>query len=474
MKIIIKTNNPKIHFSILLVSVFLLGNSLGIMAQDPLLIDPVGNATFSGNVGIGTTSPNNLLDLGSSLGKKLAVYQNANGTSFYGLGISSSTLEIHAGSSTSGTPKMVVKRNGNVGIGTSDLETYKLNVSGSLFASTATFSTSALINNVFISNKGSSYWTSFRHKDSPCAALYSDQKGQYTYLKIDPKGEPGYIGFIVNGGNSPQIVFNKNGNVGIGTANPIKGKLEISGATYYTIGAYAALSSAAVVTKQASENIPISVYGSARIAANQFAAFSDARIKNIKGISKGKEDLTTLNQIEITDYTYIDRPVNGNQAQKKVIGQQLAKVFPQAVSTKNIEIIPDIMETTIIKDGWVDLPDHDLKSGEKIRLIFEDGHEELEIIAIIKNAFQVSSDRDGKVFVYGKEVDNFHIVDYEAISMLNVSATQELAKQIEQLLKENKAQTLQIKDLEKEKENLHSSLKNMEDRLQKIEASLQQ
>ncbi|MCP4752301.1 MAG: tail fiber domain-containing protein, partial [Proteobacteria bacterium] len=73
-----------------------------------------------GNVGIGTTSPHHLLDLGNSLGAKLAVYQNTGGTSFYGFGISGSTLEIHAGSSTGATSEaaMVVKDTGNVGIGT--------------------------------------------------------------------------------------------------------------------------------------------------------------------------------------------------------------------------------------------------------------------------------------------------------------------------------------------------------------------
>lgn len=48
-----------------------------------------------GKVGLGTTTPNNLLDLGSTYGanpsdpttKKLAVYNNGNGTDFYGLGV---------------------------------------------------------------------------------------------------------------------------------------------------------------------------------------------------------------------------------------------------------------------------------------------------------------------------------------------------------------------------------------------------
>ena len=37
------------------------------------------------------------------------------------------------------------------------------------------------------------------------------------------------------------------------------------------------------------------------------------------------------------------------------------------------------------------------------------------------------------IFVYGQEVKGFHTVDYEAISMLNVSATQQLAKENEAL-----------------------------------------
>jgi hypothetical protein len=39
--------------------------------------------------------------------------------------------------------------------------------------------------------------------------------------------------------------------------------------------------------------------------------------------------------------------------------------------------------------------------------------------------------------VYGREVDDFRTVDYQAISMLNVSATQALLKRIEALEKEN-------------------------------------
>ncbi|HQW03398.1 MAG TPA: hypothetical protein PLR30_13020, partial [Saprospiraceae bacterium] len=41
--------------------------------------------------------------------------------------------------------------------------------------------------------------------------------------------------------------------------------------------------------------------------------------------------------------------------------------------------------------------------------------------------------------VYGKQVDDLLNVDYDAVSMLNVSATQALSRQLEALKKENEA-----------------------------------
>jgi len=46
------------------------------------------------------------------------------------------------------------------------------------------------------------------------------------------------------------------------------------------------------------------------------------------------------------------------------------------------------------------------------------------------------------VFVYGEEVDNFRTVDYEGLTTLNISATQELGKLV-------KKQQAMIERLEK-------------------------
>ena len=83
--------------------------------------------------------------------------------------------------------------------------------------------------------------------------------------------------------------------------------------------------------------------------------------------------------------------------------------------------------------------ENNLKVGERIRLIFEDKEEIASIVSANENSIQTNLDLSGKVFVYGREVDDFRTVDYQAISMLNVSATQALLKRIETLEKENEA-----------------------------------
>jgi len=84
---------------------------------------------FNANVGIGV-NPKYKLDLGDNTGKKLAVYQNSAGTSLYGFGISTGTLEVYAGAGSADNPVMVINNAGRVGIGDTS-PSYTLEVNGS-------------------------------------------------------------------------------------------------------------------------------------------------------------------------------------------------------------------------------------------------------------------------------------------------------------------------------------------------------
>ena len=240
---------------------------------------------------------------------------------------------------------------------------------------------------------------------------------------VGPAGADGVDG--VDGTNATSLWQNDgNGNatimsnVGIGTINPIRGKLEITGNQqccgttqgdfwYYLYnnpnGQYGYYNG--------NGNFDISVYADGRFMGSGIHIFSDKRIKNIVGLSNSKKDLSTLLSLEITDYKMKDK-AKGNKPYKKVIAQQVMSVYPQAVSLTT-EVVPDIYQVATIDNGYISL-ETDLKVGEKVRLILEDETSLFDVISAEKNGFKVSTDKSGKVFVYGREVNDFHAVDYES------------------------------------------------------------
>ncbi len=166
----------------------------------------------------------------------------------------------------------------------------------------------------------------------------------------------------------------------------------------------------------------------------------DINFAEFKDITNGElyiqyfEDKQVKQQEDIADsYTYKDTVTHDSKPIKKVIGQQIAEVFPQAVST-HTDVVPDIFQVASIADGWVSLEAHGLQVGERVRLLLEDSEPKIcTIEAVTPESFQVSLEYEGEVFVYGREVNDFHVVDYDALSMLNISATQELYKIIDAL-----------------------------------------
>ena len=241
------------------------------------------------------------------------------------------------------------------------------------------------------------------------------------------------VGFW-NGG-SWKLAVTSAGNVGIGTTSPTKGKVQIEGHTKYTKpeGYEFWKRGGKGSTEKNGWNAPYSLYANKFIGAQEFNAWSDLRIKEVEGSSNSRADLETLLKIDITDYTYKDKLTKGNKPQKKVIGQQIAEVFPQAVGT-HTDVVPDVLQFAPIDNGWIDLPNHGLAAGERVKIFSKiDDKAIYTVESATEDRFQVSTDYEDQVFVYGHEVDDFHVVDYDAISMLNVSATQELYKIIEKL-----------------------------------------
>jgi hypothetical protein len=83
--------------------------------------------------------------------------------------------------------------------------------------------------------------------------------------------------------------------------------------------------------------------------------------------------------------------------------------------------------------GWV-VVTNDLKKGDRVRLITENGESIHEVLEATSDKFRTEFKPEGdKVFVFGREVHDYRSLDYDAISVLNVSATQELAKRMADL-----------------------------------------
>ncbi|MCW3089513.1 MAG: hypothetical protein JWP81_582 [Ferruginibacter sp.] len=199
----------------------------------------------------------------------------------------------------------------------------------------------------------------------------------------------------------------------------------------------------------------VSIYASNAVLANEFDAYSDARIKIVTGVSNSAKDLEIIDAIKITDYIMKDRVKYSNKPFKKVIAQEVEKVYPQVVS-KHTDFVPNVYQVSSkiekTNDGYLltFAGKHNISKGaKKLRILMSEteGMQSYDIVSVpsdnkvIINAPSVTS---VKAFVYGEEVDDFRTVDYEGLTTLNISATQELSRLIKMLQKQIEEQNKQI------------------------------
>jgi hypothetical protein len=261
--------------------------------------------------------------------------------------------------------------------------------------------------------------------------------------------------------NASIYLVGATGNVGINQPNP-RAPLEVNGwsdivdtatQVFFNWGS-AAFGGPASETNQS--QVADAIFGHNVWSAESFISYtgsitlSDARLKNIIGRSDSAKDLATLKNIEVTDYTMKDVVGYGSKPFKKVIAQQVEKVYPTAVTTtgvKGLTFTPDVYAVSdsikMDKPGVYTIrmaKAHDLKDGDTVRLITSK-NPELAVMVHVQNdksfTMETKESLGEKVFVYGKQCLGLKAVDYEAISMLNVSATQELAKKVDALEKQN-------------------------------------
>jgi hypothetical protein len=285
------------------------------------------------------------------------------------------------------------------------------------------------------------------------------------------------IGFNASVAKSNSVILGSGAYVGIGTSSP-NAPLHVSGSgitaasqarTWFDEG------SALTTNTSASGNILIQADGWYWANGGGYVATSDARIKNILGNTDNACDLQTLAQLQITDYKYIDRVANGDKLQKKVIAQQVKEVYPQAL-TQMEGIIPSVYDTarsakvsgdlTIIET----MKPHGFKTGDEVKLITEkSGQKVLPVIVIDDHTFTVATPINERVFVYGKKVNDLLTVDYDAISMLNVSATQELYKMLLDEKAKNQLLEKKISELQDQNQATQSDVNKLKASIENLQ-----
>jgi hypothetical protein len=428
------------------------GTGVGITGP----ITASGNITTSGgNVGIGTTTPGTKLQIddgasnpakyGSVQINRPATGHTAAHLSFVrvgqtasGLGYGQSSNLFGFGPATTGafSPSWLsFDTSGNAGIGTVT-PAFKLDVNGTARVSgpmsvTGLMSVTGQMNvggDIVMGNGPIIYG---KNTSGGNEAAFWPRQNNATYLNYGTNGF-----YIRNNASTNTMVMSNSGIVQIGTGWA-DARLNV-GSINSVVTMIGYLDTHGGQSGDSTASRAMSIRAEGLVLAGLVGVASDLRIKTDLHPTDSIKDLETLMGIEVTDYHFKDKLANGNTPQKKAVAQQLEKVYPQAVNTTK-GMVPDIYQKAEIKDGWVALAT-DLKVGERVRLISdkEEGiHEVLEVKADrFLTQFKPAGDQ---VFVYGREVNDFRSVDYDAISMLNVSATQELARQLKTVQDENAA-----------------------------------
>ena len=416
---------------------------LNLKAKGTGSVTVTGATTLANNLTVnGAIAPS----IGNSVNNGLMFQNNVKGDTtdsawlryYLRDGLESMTLEL--GTSNDSDDHIALMPSGNVGIGTRTPNA-KLDINGNLAVTGATtLSSSLTVNSAFYAGNSDIYFTKTDHNHSAFGNTsgYAAIENTANFGALMILGRSTATGRIVKLWDYLQVNggLDVTGNVGIGITTPTQAKLVVIGSAPSTFNGYGYTNRNGAAATNTLTTANYSIYASDRIAAVEFNAFSDERIKISQGRSDNATDLQTLLGIVITDYHYKDVIGKGDAPHKKVIAQQVEQVFPQAVS-KHTDVVPDIYQLAAVVDGWVELAT-DLQPGERVRLICDKVEGLYDVLEVTKDKFRADFKPDGdKVFVFGREVNDFCNVDYDAIAMLNVSATQQLKKEMDALKVEN-------------------------------------
>ena len=451
-----------------------------------------GNSYFNGNLGIG----------GYNSSYKLYL----NGNSYF---------NGNVGIKTTGNPTQALDINGNLRLQGNLMMTgkQKLHI-GSYNSNTPTMSDSACVyiggdhnvTNTLL--KIADYYNDGTTSSHKVVHFYSENKDDDYYFQAATNGGyhyyRGYLGIGTTPSSSYRVYANGNayitGRAMIGGYTSTNVSLFVGGGQYYNSSSkyvfdgttqrvlddstyayyYLYRRYAYVYQSRYTTAGSISIYSSYGVYASRFIVSSDERIKeNIVSVPDDLS-LSIIRKLDPKYYTYKDIVNKGGLKQIGFMAQDVLKHIPDAVRfTTNF--IPNEMKL-LSSPIWTTF--HDLSGNLKYKLTVSDLKDPS---GNTRYHFMVSDDADGineikkeipslenepnsfvfdkkwnNVFVYGKEVDDFHVLDKAKIWAVAYSALQEVDRIQQREQTKLKEAESKIKNLENQLAGVLSRLSNLE------------
>jgi hypothetical protein len=441
----------------------------------------------AGNVGIGADNPVNKLQLGGNLHMDgNIIYLRKNADDYADLikwnsstdrvdiaGWNGVMLGYTNNNNKNIIPILTATNAGTVGIGTTAPEA-KLHVVGNIFTSIKETNNSNDIHNA-------------TYRGSTKIGMLS---GEFTGMELETRahkcGNGGIIKFYTWGCNtdySREVMrIDERGWIGIGTNNPAC-PLEVKGFENYDLGGgfYFMFKDACRQAGGGSHVNSITIRASNGIQTGSgFYCTSDKRIKKNIVTSDNTTDLEKVNSLRIVDFQYKDFVTYGTKNNKGLIAQEVEKVFPQSV-TKEADFIPNIyaIPDNVVqdKDGLtITMKEpHNLITGDIVRFITDRSeNKDASVIVLNDKTFRVNAQDipASQLFVYGKKVDDYRVVEYQQVFAMGISAIQQLSKEIDALKQENETLKEQHVVSKSQLKQDRTEIAGMESRLEKLEAYL--
>ena len=368
------------------------------------------------------------------------------------------------------TEKMRITNTGNVGIGEAD-------------------PTEAL--HIYRNGSDPTYiWAIGNTSDRAGIAFSEDTSNKHAIIEYDGTGggAGNYLAFYsdVSSWTSKGAGLNfipSNGRVGVGTTSPeeklhVQGQIRMTsqraiGGTYNTYLNWPNSGHHIDCYKDGSaHDFHINHYAQRAVHLNR-SSYSDRRIKeDIKDIDDVSA-LDTLRKIKPKTYKYKLQPHKGTVY--GFIAQDVREVLPYATSLTKLSAPFDrenFVNATILEDGTVNLdgPCNELEIGKNASFYYESStstrdFEVTEIISPTQFSVRVGDDSSewiGNTILVGKEVDDFHGIDKDAIFTVATAALQEVDRQ-------QQADKVRISELETQLETERSRNDALEARILALE-----